>query len=851
MTCILRARFAALCLLLLPAAAFGQGSVLQSGPRTPGHMPQYVGSGSQAVIMDGGPAAGGAIGVNPSELGLTARGTGTAPYANAGTGPFGTNACDYDAPTNNATGFHYLCWSPNAQGGGLIAYGAGGTATPLPFQFMVNGQTFVFPAAGGAIATYTPATTTGVFPCWADSTGLLADCSISAATLVGNPTVGSAKAGPFTLASLTPRGAPDANNDLLLIYDKAAGTFKSVTPGLVASSATAGVSSLCGLTGSVTAAQATACLNLFSSSQQGLVPASGGGSVNFLRADGVFAPLTPGGTNGQIQYNNGGVLGGVSQVPISKGGTNVDNTGAATNDTLAYNGTGFIHSAITSVINAACTASPGLCVALFGYGDPVWWGGGTGVADNSSAINSACAVATDCRIQGGGTWLVRLPVKLNPGNRLSCPGGATIMQGNAANQVEVLNFYTNAGAGASVRGCTIDGNRANNTDNSNFIGINVSTTNNITFANNVVQNMPGNCFSVAGTNPTISGNTFSNCYQIAIALVATTASFGMYGKVYDNRVNGSTAHPIYVYQADYNEIYNNTLVTPIAIGGAGASMQVTVAGTTASWVSGTNFANVSAGMYLVAGGGNEFQVAAVVSNTQLTLASSGTLTNVPAAIGAGDMISLNNVSYNMVHDNRIIGGATGGVVLSNESSSTESAVGNQIVDNYVFDSGTYCYVIDGNGAFGATVVNDTKLTGNYCLGPGRSGTASAAIAGIELYASAGRVNGVLIDSNYIFDPFTLAGGYWLTAFGQNNATNVTFGKNTAKGFANGYNMSGYPTYGSLPVGAFGSVAYIADGSTAWCGDSTCTTWGTAVTGGGGAIHLNLWHNGTNYTLIGK
>ena len=49
------------------------------------------------------------------------------------------------------------------------------------------------------------------------------------------------------------------------------------------------VTALCGLTGAPTATQITACLNLFSSTLQGLVPASGGGTINFLRADGSFA----------------------------------------------------------------------------------------------------------------------------------------------------------------------------------------------------------------------------------------------------------------------------------------------------------------------------------------------------------------------------------------------------------------------------------------------------------------------------------------------------------------------------------------------------------------------------------
>ena len=125
--------------LALPCAA--QQAVLQSGPWTQGHAPLYVGQGSsQPVVQDSGTAAGGALGTGLTELGLTIFNPNlTPPYANAGTGPYGTNFCDYDAPTNNATGFHYLCFSPNAQGGGLIAYGAGGVASPLPLQFIING----------------------------------------------------------------------------------------------------------------------------------------------------------------------------------------------------------------------------------------------------------------------------------------------------------------------------------------------------------------------------------------------------------------------------------------------------------------------------------------------------------------------------------------------------------------------------------------------------------------------------------------------------------------------------------------------------------------------------------------
>lgn len=140
-----RARLSRVLLLAVAAflysvAAWGQQAVLQGGPNAAGHIPQYVGWGTQQpIIQDGGTSGGGPAGVNPSTFGLTARGTGTPPYANQGAGPNHENMCLYDAPTTNAGGFHYVCLDPNAGGGGLLSYGSGGGAPTLPFNFLFNG----------------------------------------------------------------------------------------------------------------------------------------------------------------------------------------------------------------------------------------------------------------------------------------------------------------------------------------------------------------------------------------------------------------------------------------------------------------------------------------------------------------------------------------------------------------------------------------------------------------------------------------------------------------------------------------------------------------------------------------
>lgn len=180
--------------LALSLSAFAQQAVLQGGPWKPGHIPMYVGSGSsQPILSDSGGAGGGATGINPGEFGLTIRNPlGVYPAANVGSGPFNTNWCDYDAPTTNPTGYHYLCMSPNAQGGGLLAYGAGGTASQLPFNIRVNGASYQIPFNIGGIVGPTT-TVIGDIALWNNTTGsLLKDVAVLPAVNGGAGTVNGA-----------------------------------------------------------------------------------------------------------------------------------------------------------------------------------------------------------------------------------------------------------------------------------------------------------------------------------------------------------------------------------------------------------------------------------------------------------------------------------------------------------------------------------------------------------------------------------------------------------------------------------------------------------------------------------
>ena len=79
---------------------------------------------------------------------------------------------------------------------------------------------------------------------------------------------------------------------------------------------TAGTGNVENLTGT----QATTLLDTFTSSLKGLAPASGGGTTNFLRADGTWASPpgggggTPAGSSGYIQFNNSGSFGADSNL---------------------------------------------------------------------------------------------------------------------------------------------------------------------------------------------------------------------------------------------------------------------------------------------------------------------------------------------------------------------------------------------------------------------------------------------------------------------------------------------------------------------------------------------------------
>lgn len=102
----------------------------------------------------------------------------------------------------------------------------------------------------------------------------------------------------------------------------------------------------------LTPTQVTADLNLFTTSLQGLVPSSGGGTTNFLRADGTWAPPPGGGGSQTLQqvFTTGSILNTTNTI------TNTGQTLNFTGGTFKFNGLLNAPGAVTFMVHGTDSA---------------------------------------------------------------------------------------------------------------------------------------------------------------------------------------------------------------------------------------------------------------------------------------------------------------------------------------------------------------------------------------------------------------------------------------------------------------------------------------------------------------
>jgi len=219
-----------------------------------------------------------------------------------------------------------------------------------------------------------------------------------------------------------------------------------------------------GLLGELTAAQLTADINAFSSSLSGAAPASGGGTANFLRADGTWA--TPAGTgvtatgspasgnltkwSGANSITNGDLSGdattsGTLVVTVAKiNGATLGTTTATSGNLLIGNGTQWATQAMTG--DATITSGGAITLATvnsnvgsFGDGTHV----GAFTVNGKGLITAASSVAISGAPPSGaasgdlsGSY---------PGPTVAKVNAVTYPSGPSANTVPVVTSATSGG----------------------------------------------------------------------------------------------------------------------------------------------------------------------------------------------------------------------------------------------------------------------------------------------------------------------------------------------------------------------------------------------------------------------
>jgi len=181
---------------------------------------------------------------------------------------------------------------------------------------------------------------------------------------------------------------------------------------------------------------------VFTSAAIGLVPASGGGTTNFLRADGTWTTAA-GGVDTQVQFNDGGAFGGDSGLVYNKD----DNTLTITTTTFAPNSNDNSALQLSGGFGGGLvfldTASSGIWVDTagtfmrFGVG-----GSAAGIATHMSLSSTTLSLPVTLTMTGAtsgavtiqpqavaGTWNFNLPTTAGSAGQVltSQGGGATAM----------------------------------------------------------------------------------------------------------------------------------------------------------------------------------------------------------------------------------------------------------------------------------------------------------------------------------------------------------------------------------------------------------------------------------------
>lgn len=398
-------------------------------------------------------------------------------------------------------------------------------------------------------------------------------------------------------------------------------------------------------------------------------------------------------------------------------------------------------------------------------GIDIAWAGG-----NAQAAATLAAAIGAKTVKGSGTVTLTSTLSIPSGVKLFGAGQAlTITQGNGANLGELVTIADSA----NVLECVLDGNRANNADNPNFVTLRVGNSNDCVVERNIVKNCCGSGIAVNnGLRASIRKNVIFNFHDFGVAAFGNNAEHAHL--IEDNWMHTVGWAGIILQSSDRAKILNNRIKGQV-IGGRDARLNVNLSGTTVTWVSGPTFTGIVPGNFVVANSGAEFRISTVDSPTQLTVETAlPTLSNTPATVGSGDLIGIIASSFCNISKNTLERTATFlfGFSLGNGA----QCGNNSFVDNILNFAGKNAINLSGVGTGlvdNNSIIDNKIFNAGYGAGIGTNDAIAIFIEG----ASAGKVENTLIENNTVLS-FAGSGQttYW---FGTDG--NMSFGSVQVKG----------------------------------------------------------------------
>lgn len=369
---------------------------------------------------------------------------------------------------------------------------------------------------------------------------------------------------------------------------------------------------------------------------------------------------------------------------------------------------------------------------------------GTGVAGIQDAINTASVSGLKSVFVSPGIYtLTTVPLYLQAGVTLwANKRTVTITQANGANLSALIDFSVNGATAAECLGLVIDGNRSGNTnDTTDKFAFYVDTVADTVIRNCEIRNFAGHgVYISSGLRPVIVDNHIHDLNLYAVYINCPTVGPINMPLIVGNRIDLCSWHAIVVIRSTDAVIAGNSIYG-LRISG----VVVNVSGTTVTWVSGPNFADVTPGNFIIYNGGIEALVTAKASNTSLTINyAAGNGTNLPAALGCADVISSVSSSNTRIANNIVRGGASLGIsVFSDMFGMAANDVGSIVEDNIVTGLGSAGYSVQASSG-GETI--DAMFRGNQAIECGLNTTASSPEFNSGMTVGGGVVN-VVVESN--------------------------------------------------------------------------------------------------------